>query len=345
MDRRLPIVQIYARERERLRIAQKNDRKKAKERRQGGANLEKRASKDSWKHKELEALRADTLFQGTVSNKNSHMKRFLIHLRVRGIKEAEAKLIDVEEFGLMMARDGHGKQVCRSYMGTVVQCWKMQKRVDCDTIFLEWPERRAAVYRIAEYEEVTQAPIMTGGLFGQLSVNTQEVAAQILALGLRMASARGVDDGDYTRVGGRFPALQIKELKTVPESCGRTALLRCNCKVQGAGDRNCPKCSQVRLSKDKIAQLNKEFKKIGMREHSLRRTTAVIVKRLLVDVLKLEESEKIMKKVYKLMAWKFPKVAKPGKYSLFNRYTRGWQAFPIADLPPVTRVIIRTMFG
>ena len=81
--------------------------------------------------------------------------------------------------------------------------------------------------------------------------------------------------------------------------------------------------------------------------HSLRRTTAIIIYRIFKEILPRPPSDVVMKRVYKLMGWSYPKLSNSGRrnFHMFNHYTHGAADWRLKLLPPVATGICKQIFN
>ncbi len=85
------------------------------------------------------------------------------------------------------------------------------------------------------------------------------------------------------------------------------------------------RCSSYVLNGNHVPALVRELDGFNATSHSVRRTVAIIIKRILVE-LDIPMTYRLRSSIYTFMGWKKPKKG----IGMFNRYTKGASAVTLA---------------
>ena len=298
-----------------------------------------------WNHSELAVMDAETYAPGSISNMNSHMKRFLNYASESKVSYGTATFDTLAAFGKRLAREGLGEQVCRNYLGTIVRCWGLEKprRFDFEEFLFNWEPKKKGIYRLARAENVIAAPFITRSQYNALSKRSQRTLAQIMTLAVRMASALAVSENDYVESPNGDEAVQIKAIKFIPDAIAKIAKIRCLCgqNEDCAKRDDCPKCSGAKLNRDDVQFYRAESRRLGIKDHSPRRTAVAIIARFFAEVMKRQPSLEEFKRIYNLLGWKLPR---SGNRSLYKRYSAGSEQIKLDNLPEVGQALVEAVF-
>ncbi len=321
-------------------------------------------------------------------SKKSHQNKFEEFLEIRALRKGhgarelkEAKLKHLVEFGFTLAQQGTQLQVISNYTQTPRIILTRMRRPSHFDVSVLWDGCWKDIKRVAKRNDPTQAPIMMGERFGQLSPPTQAMCGHGITLGTRFGSLRSVDSSDIMRESSNDVRLQIKVLKCLPDEHARVMRVRCCCRsiivekelkcrdtLEGKALENqlgrlqkladavqddakqhsltnthlapCPlseRMHQLFVKKD-AAECLSELTTEELTAHALRRTAAIMLKRVFHEIVQRPMTHDEVRNAYKLFGWRMPRPSKvTGKLrpTILLRYQRGWQDFTLDVLPPL----------